>query len=334
MWKVFTTLKNLVSKANLKLVAITLLVMVAAFTTFKIKAYFDGKELDTYRRQLAGDLTAKEKQIEQQNKVLGLAQSQLVTQKQLNDQLKNDRDALAAEYDKFKKDHDLIVKSKDETIAQLKAQITGGTSVVINSCTLPKDCVIGYQWQDTYGRFKLQVPNILVQGNESFSNTQYFKILGEIDAQNPKTGYLEARRVTISEVYPVTKDGQTTYNEIPGSVVSVVDSQFVYVNDPTVIKDKFFNPRLVFFGLYDFTGFKGGLGMEVVHYKGFGLNSFTAFDTGDWSKTAQHIGILWSPKMFGTIPMNFGIGPSVGTRFNNLFHSWVVGIDLGFYIND
>ena len=335
MLKILLKIKNWITKANLKLVAIILMVLIALFAVFKIKDYIDNKAMDTYKRQVSGDLTTKEQQIEKQNTALGVAQSQLVTQKQLNAQLSNDKDALSKEYAQFKKDHDLIVKSKDETIAQLQSQINGGTSVVTHTCALPNDCVIAYSWQDTYKRFQLKVPNILVQGNEVFTNTQMFRINGEIDSQQPKDGFLEARRVTINEVYQVTdKDGKITYADIPNSHVTIIDSQFIYTNAPDATKDHFFNPRLIAVGLYNFNDFQLGLGIELLHYKSFGLNTFTAFDVKKFSDSAQHIGILWSPKMFGSIPVNFGIGPSVGTQFNDLFHKWVVGLDVAFYINN
>lgn len=335
MSKVWEVIKGLISKVSLKAVAIMAIVFLAVYAGFTIKSYFANKELANYQRQLAGDLTAKEQQIEAANAKLGIAQSQLVTQKDLNAKLQSDKDALSKEYAQFKKDHNLIVKSKDETIAQLQAQINGGTSVVTNSCVLPKDCVIGYTWQDTYKRFQLKVPNILIQGNEVFTNSQLFRIEGEIDSQQAKDGFLEARRVTMAEVYATTdKDGKVTYIDIPGSNVNVIDSKFYYANSPAAKTDSFFNPRLIVLGLYDFHSFKPALGIELVHYHNFGLNSFTAIDTQTFANSAQHIGVLWSPKLFGSIPVNFGIGPSVGTEFSNLFKTWVAGLDVAFYLND
>jgi len=87
----------------------------------------------TYKRQLAGQLSEKEKELQAIQKELGVAQSELVTQSELTDRLKKDREELDKNFDKFVTKHNLMIKSRDRTIASLKQQVLGGTTTVVVS---------------------------------------------------------------------------------------------------------------------------------------------------------------------------------------------------------
>jgi len=306
------------------------IVILGIFGIFGWNAYTKSKyeqDLATYKRQLAGQLSEKERELQTANNQLGTANSKLISQIEMNKQLSKEN----AEMKKFIKENELVLSSKDQLIAQLKQKIVNGnTNVDMTKCVDLKTCIISYTWADSFGRFKLIDTNILIPGNSVFSAKQIFSVEGEVFKQS--TGYLEVRKVSLNEVYLATDE---TYKVIPGTNVSVIDSKFQYVNEPSVAKNKFFNPRLIAVASYDFdSSFKPGLGVEFLQYKNWGLNSFTSVNTKLLKNSQQKLGVLYSPKVFGSVPLNIGIGGSIGTPFNNLFKSFGLSLDVSFYINN
>lgn len=294
-------------------------------------------DLNTYNRQLQGQLSDKEKELQSLNKNLGLARSELMTQKELAQKLAKDKEEVDANFNVFKKKHKLEIESRDRTIAELKQKIQGGnsTATVIECKSLDDKghCVIAYTWEDLLKRFKLSDPNIFNSGDESFESNQIFKVYGEIWKQ--KDGSLKTRRLVLREVY---KDKDGKFKPISNGKADIIDFEFQYENTPDSMvsgwKD-IFNLRAMALesaSFYDGSQ-KFGLGVQFLQYKNFGLNTHTAINFKHILDTEQRLGLVYSPKLFG-LDLNVGIGLSVGTPFKHMFGDYSINGDLIFYLNN
>lgn len=272
----------------------------------------------TYQRQLEGDLTAKEKQLQELNSKLGVSASDLMTQKELNSKLADDNEELNDNFEEFKKEHKLQILSRDKTIAALKQKVSGGhTEVVVSSsCEDISSCTISYMWHDPLNRFQLKDPDIFKKDNETFVSNQSFKIYGEIYKQ--EDGFLQTRRLVLREVY---KDGDE-YKPVPNGKAEVVDSEFQYVSGAVQEEWEWtdlFTLRPIIGSsvvLFPYTGdLRLNIGMEFIGYKGFGLNSYTSLFFDDPMKISQHIGLSWSSTVFDK-RLNFALVAGVGYSLN------------------
>jgi len=273
------------------------------------------------------------------NHELGVLHSQLRSQDELMKQIKKDKEEVDKNFEKFKKKHNLIIKSKDLTIAKLEQQIDGGNSGVDldPSCDDFRKCVVGYSWSDHLGRFKLLDPNIFEPDNEVFTANQLFKIYGEVWSQ--KDGSLQIRRLVLREVY-LGEDGE--YKPIIDAKAEIVDSDFQYHNPPPDprIKSSWLDLfRLRGIALGSVTAFpdigqtKLGLGLEFFSVSGFGINTHTALDFRNIKKTEQRLGVEYSPSIFG-VDLNVAIGFSAGTSFMHMFKDYSLNVDVLFYLNN
>lgn len=299
------------------------------------KRSYDSK-FDEYKRQLEGKLSDKERELQSANDKLGLAKAKLVSYEELISQLESDNFALAKEFEEFKKKHKLIIESKDEIIAKLEQQINGGNSSTTVSCgDLPDTCEIAYAWSDLLGRFKLSDPNIFEPDNETFQSSQIFKVYGEIYRQ--EDGYLKVRRAVVKEVY---RDEDGNIRDIDGGTAEIIDSEFVYTNDPSNYVDetwlqKHFKLRPIIlssFGLFPNPGdTRFGAGIEFFNFENFGLNTHTALDFNNISEAEQRLGLVYNPKIFD-ININLAVGASVGTKIAAPFSNYSLSLDLLFYL--
>ena len=297
----------------------------------------ENERLRTYNRQLEGQLTEKERELQKLNTELGVAKSELVTQKELAKRLKEDKEEVDIAFKKFRKKYNLEIKSRDKTIAELKQKIAGGTTVVVvEGCDDINHCVISYGWEDTLGRFKLTDPNIFEKDNETFESNQVFKVYGEVWQQ--KEGSLQIRRLILREVF---KNADGEYEPIENAKAEIVDSKFEYHNPPAIDtewtwKDLF---RLRAIAVPSITmipdpgRLRLGVGLEFMSWKGLGINTHTAFDFEDASKIEQRIGLAYSPKIFG-LDLNLAVGVSAGTPFAHAFQEYSINFDLLFYITN
>jgi hypothetical protein len=301
------------------------------------------ERLETYQRQVQGQLSEKERELQKMKTELGISKSELVTQQELAERLKKDKEEIDKEFEKFKEKHNLIIKSRDRTIASLKQKLEGGTTEVVVSedkegCKGLEDrCVISYNWADHLGRFKLKDPNIFEKGNEIFESEQIFKIYGEIYEE--KDGSLQTRRLVLREVF---EDENGEYKPIPDAKADIVDSKFDYHNPPPAEEldwswtDLF---RLRAIALASVTAYPGsgdlrlGLGLEFFDLEGFGINTHVGLDFKDAKKIEHRLGISYNPTIFGK-ELNLAIGASVGTPYANMFKDYSVNLDLIFYINN
>lgn len=315
----------------------------------------ESSRLQTYNRQLNKQLTDKEKELQEAHSDLGVAESELVSQKELADRLAKEKEEVDKNFQAFRKKYDLIIKSKDKTIAALKQKLQGGDSTVTvtptdsnsdnDTCDIPQFdcsklqnyCIISYEWNDTLNRFKLTDPNIFKKNDERFEASQIFKIYGEVYEQ--KDGSLQVKRIVLREVV-LGEDGK--YKNIPGAKAKIVESKFEYHNPPpdpkleTTWRDLFKIRMIAVASINMFPDLgrtKFGLGIEFFNWRGLGLNTHTAFSFTDASKIEQHIGLSYSPKI-KNIDLNVGIMTSIGTPFANMFRSISFNISLIFYLNN
>ena len=213
--------------------ALWIIIILGAAGAFKINSCTKSDyetQLAIYTRQLNGQLSDTERELQAANNALGVSSSKLLSQEELNAQLAKDRDALDAKFKEYIKKYELEIASRDETIARLNQQLSGGNSgTTILGCDALveqiKTCTISYYWSDTLGRFKLTDPSIFVQNDESFTSEQYFAITGEIWRQ--KNGSLETHRIILQEV---TNLGDGEYQDVPSGKAEIVSSEFFYTN--------------------------------------------------------------------------------------------------------
>ena len=296
----------------------------------------ENERLQTYNRQLQGQLSDKEREMQKLRTDLGVSESELLTEKELNKRLNEDKEEQSKSFDKFKKDHQLAIKSRDKTIASLKQKLSGGTTVVdLNGCENISQCLIGYSWSDPFNRFKLKDPNIFEKDNEIFESEQIFKIYGEVWQQ--KDGSLQTRRLVLREVV-LGEDGE--YTPVPNGKADIIDSKFEYRNPPS-LEDwtwrDLFKLRVVAFpsltAFPDNGRVRLGVGAEFLNWKGLGINTHTAFDFKEIEKVEQRLGLSYSPRVLDT-ELNLAVGLSVGTPFVRPLKDYSFNIDLIFYINN
>jgi len=330
------------------------LIVIGALGFFQMRSCQnkENEKIQTYNRQLQGQLSDMERELQGANFKLGIAKSQLMTQKDLADKLKEEKEEVDKDFEAFKKKHDLIIKSKDKTIAKLEQQIHGGDTdvsvtpvddgtVVIspdeNGCSGIEDrCVISYSWQDTLKRFKLTDPDIFKKDNEIFESSQLFKVYGEIWEQ--QDGSLQIKRLVLREV-SLGESGE--YEPIPGGKADIIESKFDYHNPPELdLEESFWDLfKLRAIAVASITAFPDGgenrlgLGLEFFNWEGLGINTHTAFHFKDAEKIEQRLGIAYNPRLWD-VDLNVGIGISVGTPFAHMFQDYSINADLIFYLNN
>jgi hypothetical protein len=183
-----------------------------------------------YQRQLAGHLTAREKEIEALNTKLGTAQSQLVTQADLDKKYEALLTSRDADFEKFRREHALALKSISTSILSLQEQVQTGTEraqVEKPAEGQPPGAqpVISYEYADKEGRFHLADPDIWKEGDEQLTLKQLFRVQGTVLRQ--VDGSLMSERVQLQEV---ASDGSGKYREL--AQAQLVDANFTYSNPP------------------------------------------------------------------------------------------------------
>jgi hypothetical protein len=298
------------------------------------------------------NLTAKDAELQRLNIKLGLSESKLLSEKELNNKYKNELDAFPEELKDKIKEYDLRIQSRDKTIASLKNKISGGTTVVnikkpdvvAEGCLEPEEMVIGYAWKDNLGRFHLVDPDIFIKNNEEFTSEQYLTVVGHV--LYGKDGKLQVRRIEVKEVVPdgTDNDGNQLYKPVPGANVKLVDAKFSYVNN----LPKKESGLLEVFTLRPFVSFDTaqapGFGIEwlnlgkLIDYANVGVNTKVALDIldiagGSLQRSRLSLGLNYHllPPLLDT---NLAIGVGVGTPFNHFgsLDHLILSVDAIFYL--
>lgn len=307
--------------------------------------------MDLYKRQVSGQLTDKERELQSANTALGIAQSKFMTQESLAKSFEQEKIQQSAEFEKYKKKYKIELESYQKTIATLQQQINNGSTVVVvkpenntarpDGLIDPKKDKITYSWKSNDNRFELNDQDIFTPNNEIFKLRQNFKIVGEVYRET--AGFLKTQKLTLEEVIEDGKnaDGSIKYRTV--ATAQVVDSKFNYSErapDYWVYKKGVFVLRGVIsasFGLA-ISGtdvsprFLIGTGLSFLEYKGFGLAVQLFIDVNVIQNTGMGLTLLYRPTVKDT-KLNFGIGLSAHTPFNaQIGRDWTVSANLVFFL--
>lgn len=185
-----------------------------------------------YQRQLHGQLTERERQIEALNTQLGLARSQLVEPGALERQYQAHLTAMDASFEQFRREHALHLKSLSSSLLELQQQSQGGTEKAQELPAPPggggspsAHPATSYEYADTEGRVLLTDPDIWVQGNEQLELKQHFRV--EASVLQQADGSLMTERIQLLEVAPTGAGQYRTLAE-----ARLVDARFTYANAP------------------------------------------------------------------------------------------------------
>lgn len=297
------------------------------------------ERLETYKRQVSGQLSDKERELQASRHELGVMRSQLVTQEKLKEKWKTEKEEIDKKFSDFIEEHNLQIKSMDKTIASLRQKLRGGTTNVVvetksDKCKGIEECVVSYKWEDALKRFKLNDPNIFNEGDEIFEVEQIFKVYGEVYEQ--EDGSLQTRRIILREVI---KNENGEYEPISGAKADIVESDFTYSNPPTIEEESkwtdIFTLRPVVLGSVNAFpnggDIKLGLGVEFLYWNGLGVNTHTALSFQDAEEFEHRIGVSYNPTILEQ-ELNLAIGASLGTPYANFGQEWSFNIDLLFYL--
>ncbi len=279
------------------------------------------------------------------NKKLGLANTKLVQQEDLNKKYLEELTAKDAQFEEFRKKHELEIISKDQLIAKLINDLNGGKTDVTGECLKDKNGIcmpIAYSWEDNLSRFRLTDPNIWIKNNENFKSSQMFKLKGEIFSD--KVGSFSVRKVFLEEIYDSDpkKDG-LQIAKVPNSQVEIIQNDFEYVSDLEK-KKKHILDIFTFRPLATFdTTLNPGLGFEFLNlgrffdYNNLGLYSKLSAQFSDSlvdSVTNTRIGLGLNYHLVPPLlPTNFAIGTSVSFPFANL-NQPMLSVDVMLYLTE
>lgn len=300
-------------------------------------------------------IAARTDEIQEFDKQLGLAESNLRHQEDLILKYEEETRTFDQKFKDMQDKYRLKLRNREQTIASLQGKINGGQTIItVGNGTsgefstiieVPKEVCnnqkIGYQWEDDKSRFKLKDPDIFEENNEEFSYKQHFELKGYVFSD--ESGNIQVKKVKLKEVYP-TKDrfGETVYQEVENSDISLVSSKFEYTNKIQNDKHLFDMVTLRPIATFD-TSIMPGVGLEIINlgkyfdYLNFGLYGKAAFDMSDplggsLQNSRLGLGVNYHliPPVINT---NFAVGASISTPFNDL-GKWVLTLDLTLYLTE
>lgn len=310
------------------------------------------KELDLYKRQISGQLTTAEQNLESANTNLNISQSKLLSEADLLKAAQSDGITSAKALDDFKSQYQLQLQSYQKTIAQLKESNHGGTtsvSVVARNLIDPRPAstptlidsskdIVPYIWKSLDGRFELDDPDIFIANNEIFKSNQNFRVVGQVFKQ--KSGFLETQHLTLEEVIVDGKnyDGTTKYTTI--GTATIVDSTFKYSEDSP---DTFW-PHKGYFGVWPVISanfalnnnilnprFMLGTGLDFLSIKGFGIGIQAYLDTSIWQESGFGVSADYRPSI-GSHQLNIAVNIGIATQFKAPFQSIIPMAGISFLL--
>lgn len=331
-----------------------IIIVLSILFIYKSKQYSDlDKAMQLYQRQVTGQLTDKEKQLQAANDALGISQSKFMAQADLAKAYQQENIKTTAAFEKFKADNKIQLESYQRTIAALNQKIQNGTTTVIvgvprpttdpkpdnqfNKPIDPTTTKLAYKWDSGDGRFSLDDPDIFTSNNETFKLHQSFRVTGEIYSQ--KDGFLKTDRLVLEEVVQdgVGKDNTPNYKTV--NTASIVDSKFNY----TAPKPNAWIPRKSVFGIWgvitaNFALNNGlnprfllGTGLEFLQAKGVGIGLQTYLDATKWQDSAFGVSFSYRPTIKNT-QLNVGVNLGLATQFRAPFQSYVPNAGIVFYL--
>lgn len=293
-------------------------------------AYFDARtksqQAQDLARQLRGDLTVQEKAFQQANVELGLVQSKLTTQAQVESRYKeiiDQKDAesvrLAKALETFRREHQAQVDSLLQANLKLQSLIRDGTGTAVVTLN-PDDPnaapITSYSYSDSYKRFHLTDPDISVPGNETLAVDQRFRLTAVVLRQNQ--GNLKAQQVSLQEVVAEGTGWK------PVATAQIIDSEFTYAPDPPAPPESWFDPRVVAAVGTTFqreTPVNLGVGAQVVRVQDFRAGAVLYSDLKSLSGTGLAPEVSWQPR-WGDRQFNVGIAAGVGISTDLSLHPY------------
>lgn len=282
--------------------------------------------------------------IQLMNVELGLAKSELLTQKNLTIKYEKEIEKFPGELRKLIRDHKLDLQAKDLTIAKLSTKLNGGSTIVIETPETPTDDRrISYSWHDPNQRFFLDDPDIFTKDNETFKAKQLLQLKGWVFSDDD--GKVQIKKVEIFEVIEKgrTKEGGAIYDKIEGTNIEIVDSIFEYAEPATSTVGLWDVVRPKVYTSYD-TSADLGLGVEVLNFGK--LAPFANIGVGaeinpnlssvlDGSLSQTRLGANLTYRFLEPlVDSNLGIGLGVSTPANDLGGRWELTGDLIFYLTN
>ena len=347
---ILTTLKGLL-KYWKELILIPVLVFLVFLVYHKHKQLTAAQqELATYKRQVDGQLTQKEQQLEDANSSLGIAKSQFLQEQDLVKALQEDGIKTSAALEAYEKKYDLEVDSASKTIAILQEQLKGKSTTTITDPTTPpthdpqfshlidpsKD-VLSYKWNSGDGRFALTDDNIFnSNSNKTFKLSQSFRITAQVLRE--KAGFLKTEALTMEEV---VEDGKNADGSVKYKVVGdakVVDSEFKYSERPPTD----LHAKKGMFGLWGtISGNLGlingtqphfllGTGLNFIQWQGLGLGVNLYLDTKTYQTSSFGIAATYRPTIKGT-ELNFALNAGIATEFIAPFATYTPILGVSFF---
>lgn len=196
---------------------LTLLLALLAVSAilFSGNQYKHSREVE---RQIRGELSQKERELQAAESDIGKLKSELVHESDLRKEIEEMRGLDRKKLDDFQKRYDLMVAGVSKIMASLNGSSTGGASTT----TTPSPGVLSFEWWDKYKRFHLMVPNIYGSSDDiKFSYDQRFAVEAVLFRQNPKDGVLQVMNASLLEL---DKDG----NVINTAKIDLEKSKFSY----------------------------------------------------------------------------------------------------------
>jgi hypothetical protein len=199
----------------------------------------------TYERQMRGQLDDKEREIQALNTELGLTQSQLISQAELEKLYVSQLSERDAAMEAFRKEHDLQIASMTNAIFNLENKIHGGKTSVgglpvggqpvgnqpVASASQPASQPLSYTYTDKYGRVALIDPDIYTAGNEDLILNQFFMLNGKVFRQEQKDGFLRTEKLDLTEI---VRQPDGSYAAI--GTAKLVSAKFSYADPAPVTK--------------------------------------------------------------------------------------------------
>lgn len=344
-----TILKKIFPYTQYILMGIAVCLLGALYFNKRTEATAANKALAEYKRQVAGQLTTKEQDLEKENDVLGVAQSKLLEQSDLLKSYQEENIKTSQAFEDYKKKYDLQLTEYNRTIAQLQEQIKGITQTQVENRgtgdtqpTTPQIIdtskqKIAYSWTSGDGRFSLLDPDIFTLNNETFKLDQSFRITGEVYEE--KVGFLKTERLTLEEVIPDGKnaDGSIKYKTVGNA--KIVENNFKYSQKSPAS----FFPKKGCFGLWPTIsadlGLRNGIkptfligtGITWVNYKGLGSGLNIYFDTLAIKSSAIGIDLSYRPSILGH-QLNVAFNVGIATQFQQMFNSFDIIAGTTFFI--
>ena len=302
-------------------------VLALAFGVWQFRAHHDALN------EIAIIQTSNEQaklEIQQTNKELGLARSQLLTQRELGAKYEGELSELQEKIKKLTGAKRVKPISRDETVVVVDNTVTGGTTT-----TTPVEGRIAYFWESSDKRFHLTDPDIYTQNNEEFNYELQVRLRGYI--MSDEDGKLQARQVTAEEVVR-QPDGTL---QPTGHKVEIAENQFEYVA-PQLEKSLWdiFNPRVQF--QFD-TLANPGVAVEVanlgnyIDWANVGVNAQTSVNVRNGvdglKESGIGVGISYS-LIRPLLDTNVSVGVGILTPVNDLGGKAMLTANVGFYLTN